>query len=161
VDRGVFIVMMPRDEFFGNTSSPRAVVSFQDENALSRFGHISSGYETMMAGAHRYHVKGLRHTVPLATPVNDSRPIILFVHPQQKSLLEIHSIGADDESMETRPSSFFCAPAPLTRRTALAASAHASSAQMPGIPITAFGDYRPIPILARTGDAALLGEYIR
>jgi len=52
VNRGVFIVIMPRDEFFGNASSARAVVSFQDENALSRLGHISSGYETMMAGAH-------------------------------------------------------------------------------------------------------------
>src|SRR6266436_8050547 len=132
---------MPRDEFFGNASSARAVVSFQDENALSRLGHISSGYETMMAGAHKYNVKCLRHAVPLATPIDDSRPIILFVHPQQKSLLEIHSIGADDGSMEARPPRFFCASAPLTQRTALAASAYASSAQMPGILITAFGNY--------------------
>src|SRR3984957_10093774 len=131
MDRGVFIVMMRGDELFGYASSPRVVVSFQNENALSRLGHISSGYETMMAGAHRYHVKGLRHAVPLAAPVNDSRPIILFVHPEQKSLLEIHRIGADDESMEAHPT---CA----------------SSAQMPGIPITAFGEYRLIPILART-----------
>ena len=64
----------------------------------------------------------------------------------------MHHIGLSDGSPVVASGAARTVDIEPRQRTALPASVYASPAQMPGIHITAFGDYQRIPILAGTGD---------